>query len=278
MIHEAGNQILDKLERSLGRMVLPQLIRWLAGFQAMTWALSLFSPEFVTWITFDREAILSGQVWRLISWTLFPLIEPGSTSIISVLFVFIMVRFMFFIGDSLEGEWGSFRLNTYVFGTVACLDIVGMIPATSGAGPLMSTILFSVIFLAFASAFPNQIINLFAIIPIKAKWLGWADAAFLASIFFLSPAPLLAAIVVFSGLLPYALTFFPSFFSEFKQNSEAAVRQHRFQEAGTPQHEAFHTCESCGANDKTNPDLEFRVTSNGDEMCDECLNSRSSAK
>ena len=38
-------------------------------------------------------------------------------------------------------------------------------------------VFFSSAFLAFATIFPEQVINLFGVIPIKAKWLGWVDAA-----------------------------------------------------------------------------------------------------
>ncbi|HRQ90090.1 MAG TPA: hypothetical protein PLA50_14925, partial [Bacteroidia bacterium] len=65
MIYETGNRILDRLERAFGGFALPNVLRWVAGFQLFTWLLSLFSPEFLGWITYDREAILSGQIWRI---------------------------------------------------------------------------------------------------------------------------------------------------------------------------------------------------------------------
>ena len=61
MIHDSGNRILDRMEASFGRLALPQILRWIAGFQAMSWGLSLFSREYLEFIAFDRGAILSGQ-------------------------------------------------------------------------------------------------------------------------------------------------------------------------------------------------------------------------
>ena len=75
MIHDSGNRILDRMEASFGRLALPQILRWIAGFQAMSWGLSLFSREYLEFIAFDRGAILSGQVWRLFSWVLSPVFE-----------------------------------------------------------------------------------------------------------------------------------------------------------------------------------------------------------
>ena len=35
--------------------------------------------------------------------------------------------------------------------------------------------------------------------------------------------------------------------------------------------EAFHTCELCGATDLTDPDRQFRITSDDIELCSECI-------
>ncbi len=263
MIHDKGNQIINHLEKSIGKFSLPQILRWIAGFQAMTWALSLFSPEFLEWIVFDRDAVMAGQVWRLFTWFLYPASD-------FVLFVLIALLFMFFINDSLEGHWGNFRLNLYVFSTILCLSIAGMFPVASGAGLIMNSVFYSAVFLAFAGLFPNHVIHLFAIIPIKAKWLGWANGAVLIAMVVTSNAPIIVGGIVFLGLIPFGLTFIPTFISSFKEQGEAAVRRHRFEGTQQPDDEAFHVCESCGASDKTQPERDFRVTADGRELCENC--------
>lgn len=261
MIHENGNRILDGLERRFHGLALPGILRWIAGFQAFCFALSLFSPDFLEWIAFHRDSILSGQVWRLFSWVFFPAGNP--------FFVIIALLFMFFINDSLEGHWGAFRLNAYVLSSILFLAAISMIPVFSNSGFLLNGIFYSCCFLAFASLFPNQIIHLFLIIPIKAKWLGIANALLLAAMVLTSPAPILVGAIVVAGLVPYLLVFVPSYLSHARLRSENAVRRHRFQQAATTE-DAFHRCDSCGATDETHPERHFRVSAEGKEYCDAC--------
>ncbi|MEX2581516.1 MAG: hypothetical protein WD342_20840 [Verrucomicrobiales bacterium] len=261
MIHETGDRILDNLEKRIGGLALPQILRWIAGFQVLSWALSRFSPDFLSWIVFDRSAILSGEVWRLVTWVLFPTSD-------FVLFVLIVALFLFFINDSLERHWDTFRLNAYIVSTVVMLSIAGLL--VQGAGPLLNNIFYSSAFLAFATLFPDYVVHLFAVIPIKAKWLGWANAALLAGMIFLGGNPLIVGIIVGLGLLPYFVVFVPTFMSDFKERGETAVRRHRFEQGGGGDEEAFHECEVCGATDKTHPERDFRVAADGREICSEC--------
>lgn len=262
MIHEKGNRLLDQLERRFGRLALPRILRWIAGFQVLTWALSLLSPEFLGWIDYNRGAILDGQVWRLFTWAVYPASD-------FVLFVIIAAMFMFFINDSLEAEWDSFRLNVYVFASILVLSLAGLAPIAMVPGYILNTVFYSAIFLAFASLFPNQVIHLFGIIPIKAKWLGWANFAFLVAMILTAPNPLLTGGLVLIGLLPFLLTFAPGFVDAYRRESTAKVRRHKF-ERETAAGDTFHECATCGATEKTHPEREFRVSADGNEYCDSC--------
>ncbi len=261
MIYETGNQIINSLERRFGKLAFPQLLRWIAGFQVMTWALASFSPEFLQWIQFDQTAILSGEVWRIFSWVLVP-----RTS--SVLFVIIAALFMFFISDALEGEWGSFKVTLYVVSSIITITLAGLLPWAGDLAGFMNMVFYSVVFLAFASLFPNQVIHLFGIIPIKAKWLGYANATFL--IIGVMGSPVLMGIILLVGMAPYLLTFVPGFIHSWRQGAELAVRRHRFEAGKISDAEAFHECDTCGATDKTHPQREFRVAADGSEYCDDC--------
>jgi hypothetical protein len=267
MILDSGNRLLDRLEPYLGRFALPQILRWIAGFQALSWGLSLFSKEYLELIAFNRSAVLEGQIWRLFSWVLSPVIEGQSP--IAIFIVLIALLFMFFISDSLESHWGSFRLNVYVVTTILLLASTGFLPMDPRLFGILNGTFYSVIFLAFAALFPNHIIHLMMVIPIKAKWLGWANALLLFSSVLTSQS-IWVAFAVLTGMAPYLLAFIPSFIAGAKQNTEAAVRRHRFQQSSTTDSEAFHVCESCGATDVTHPERDFRVTADGRELCCVC--------
>ena len=267
MIHDLGNRILDRLEPSLGRFALPQILRWIAGFQAMSWGLSLFSKEYIELIAFNRSAILEGQIWRLFSWVLSPVIDGNSP--IAIFIVLIALLFMFFISDSLESHWGAFRLNIYVVTTILLLAFTGFLPMDPSLFGILNGTFYSVVFLAFAALFPTHIIHLMMVIPIKAKWLGWANVLLLFSSV-LSSQSIWVALAVLTGMAPYLLAFIPAFIAGAKQNTEAAVRRHKFQQSPTTDGEAFHLCESCGATEITHPNREFRVTADGRELCCVC--------
>lgn len=272
MIHEKGNAILNGLEQKFGKLALPQILRWIASFQVLTWGLALAFPDFLEWLSFDKAKVLSGEVWRVFTWIFYPRIPTSGSPMFDILFVVIALLFMFFISDSIESQWGEFRVNVYTAATIVLLSLaVLIIPHIAGVGGLMTGVFFSAVFLAFATMFPNQVIHLFAIIPIKAKWLGIANALLLAaSILGTGPALPYLAFIALVGLAPYFLVFVPGFTSSIKQRGEASVRKHNFVRAVSSSSEAFHICESCGATDVTHPQRTFRVTAEGSEYCDNC--------
>lgn len=262
MIQESGNRLLDRLESRFGRLALPLLLHWIAGFQVLSFCLSLLSTEFLEALVYDPGSIYRGEVWRLVSWVVFP-------SSLNLFFFLITTMFTLFISNSLESQWGSFRVNLYLLATIFLLSCLGLVPGLGMAGLAYGMILFSSAFLAFATLFPNQPIHLFGIIPIKAKWLGIADACYLLSLVLQAGNPLLMAVIVVAGLIPYLLTFGPGFFENRRRESEAKVRRHRF-EQNSLVNASFHECASCGATEDSHPLREFRVSADGEEYCDQC--------
>jgi len=261
MIHEKGNRLLDKLEHKVGSAALPHILRWIAAFSVLSWGLSRFSPTLLDWIDYNRAAIFSGQVWRIFSWILF----PTDTNVIFVLFAMFM---MFFLSDSLERAWGSFRVNVFVISTIFCLSLIGLVMPFAGLASILAGVFYSSALLAFATLFPDHIIHLMAVIPIKAKWLGWANVAILASIVLISSFVMLP--VILAGLLPYLLVFGPTFFQETKLRTQQNVRRQRYQKETDTGGNAFHNCGVCGATEVTHPGRDFRVTSEGREICSAC--------
>jgi hypothetical protein len=262
MIHENGNRLLDQLERRFGRLALPRMLHWIIGFQVLCFVLTITNGEFPVWLVHDSNLIFQGQVWRLATWLFLPVsLNP--------FFFAITVMFMLFVSNSIEGEWGAFRVNVYLVASATGLALAGLAPFFAGYSLAFGEIFFSSAFLAFATLFPNQIIQLFFIIPIKAKWLGVADAIGLVALVLTAASPVLMGGLVLLGLLPYLLTFAPGFLDNYRRESTAKVRRHRF-ESETATSDTFHECAICGATEKTHPEREFRVAADGNEFCDAC--------
>lgn len=253
--------LLDRLEKPLGRFAIPGLIRYVVGFNALVFLLGFADPNYLGALTLNRDAILAGEVWRLFSWIFIP-------NTMSPLWVLFYLMFTWWVGDLIEGAWGTFRLNAYYFtGYLACTIAALVFPGPSlGNTALTSSLLF-----AAATIAPELQIMLFAIIPLKLKWVAFISAALLGVSVLSAPWGVRASILVaFSN---YLLFFGPAFFRQGAERRQIAARRAKFQTASLSV-ETLHRCETCGRTEVSNPELDFRVSADGHEYCTSHLPSR----
>lgn len=258
-----GEKMLSAAERKLGGLAFPGILRWVAGFQLLGFLLMFVSEGFAQAIIFDKEKILSGEVWRIISWLFLPM---GT----SFLFL-ITVLFMFFLNDLIENAIGTFRLNVYVVAMAICITLPALSPISNPIfTAVMPMIFFSAMIFAAASFFPDHTILLMLIIPVKMKWLAWIDAALLFGSLLMSPIPYITIPMVLFALFPYIVGIFPSIAKQHADAARASARRAKFQRHSTADG-AFHTCHNCGITDTADPHMEFRVSSeDGNEYCLPC--------
>jgi len=131
--------------------------------------------KFASMFSFDRASFLKGEFWRILtyqfaqngqSWSFLP--------IYVVLFFTLVVTYMF--GAALEEEWGS--VNFIMFFLVSTLA-TAMISSWLGVTLLGSFFVRSTLLFVYASAFPEQTLYLFAVIPIRVRWLAYIAAGML---------------------------------------------------------------------------------------------------
>src|SRR2546423_14118231 len=167
---------LDKLERRFGFLGIPGLIRVVIGFTALVWALMWLNPSFRSALDLDPARIRHGEVWRLITYIFIP-------QSLSPLWVLFALWFLWWIGAGLERAWGAFRLTLYF--------LIGMIGTTAAAfffgSNFSNGMLITSLFFAFARFYPDEVIYLLFILPVKIKWAAWALAAFLLLGFVVNP-------------------------------------------------------------------------------------------
>lgn len=247
--------LLTTLEQKLGRFAIPNLITGLAVLQALNWILIKAVPTFLERLAFVPEQIWSGEVWRLVSYILL----PGSTSILWLLFI----GFIFMLNDGLEEAWGSFRVNLFMLASLVCTTIGGLVFDYASTG---SVIWVSVLF-AFAVHFPNQEVLLYFIIPIKIKWIAWLSAAGLIFAFIGDDIP---RAEIIASLLPFFIAFGPGMISGWRQGARATARRQRFEQAQAPDADELHRCIKCGRGSSQHPQLDFRVNTDGEDVCNEC--------
>jgi hypothetical protein len=252
---------LDKLERRLGFLAIPGLLRYVATLTALVFILYKIDPRYLTLIDLDVDAVRHGQVWRLITYIFIP--QLGSLiptpDWINAAFA---VLFLIWVGDRLEEAWGPFRLTLFF--------LIGMIGTTIAAvffgARFSNAMLYSSVFFAFARFCPNTVIFFAYILPLKVKWIAWIYAAILLFQFTFGSMALRSAMLV--AFANYLLFFGRDIVMEARQRREVSDRKQRFESANRdPTTEPLHSCAICGATELTDPNLEFRVARNGEEYC-----------
>ena len=221
------------------------------------------------YLGFNWAYILRGQIWRLVSFIFIPeSLEPFS--------LILSLYFTWFIGTMLEREWGTPKFNLYYFSGVLLTVLTGIIGHYAfGYSAISGTYYVGMsMFLAFAALYPGAQLMLFFVIPLKAKWLAWADIALFAAdvIRYLFAGSFLNALLPVVALLNVLVFFWCDIVDQFDRrrayarhkNShqtiqfKSAVRQQRKKEA---QQGYRHKCTVCGRTDTDYPDLEFRYCS-----------------
>jgi len=285
---------MGKFERKFGRYAIRNLSMILIICYAVGYLISMLFPVALNYLTLNPYAIAHGQVWRVISWILVP---PSSFDI----FTLIMLFFYFSIGRTLERTWGDFLFNVYVFSGMLftilgsfCIYVFfllnpssGYILAAGGLEQLMQivSLFFSTyyinmsIFLAFAFTFPDTMVLLMFIFPIKIKWLGYIDAAYLIYEFIRGSA--FTRVAIGASLLNFIIFFCMQRTMRFgspRARMQNAQRRREFnrnvkRETGG-NGISKHKCAICGRTEISNPELQFRFCSkcNGNyEYCNEHL-------
>ncbi len=193
---------LYRMEYKYGRHAIVNLMQTVVIGMALVFVADLLNPtvNLASYLTLDRNAILHGQVWRLVTFLFLP---PDS----SLLFIFLSLYFYYWIGGSLESTWGSFKFNIYYL-----CGVLGAIAACLITGYADNYFLNMSLFFAFAALYPDTQLLLFFVIPVKIKWLAWLDAALFAFSFITGGWPTKVALLM--SLVNFLLFFGPDFFKK----------------------------------------------------------------
>ncbi len=269
-------KFLNKLERKFGRYAIPNLSMYLIALYAVGAVISLINPSFyIRYLSLNPFMILHGQPWRIVTF----LMATPSTNIIFLIFV---LYFYYAICRSLEDAWGSFRFNLYIFtgifATIAASFLVYFITRS----PYIFMDIYYInlsLFLAYAACFPDLQVLLYMIIPIKVKWLAYADAALLIWEFIQGDIGSRVAIVV--ALLNFIIFFFAT-----RNYAKISPKQRKrkktyIKEVKKTANTTRHECAICHRTEKDDPNLEFRFCSKCDgnyEYCQDHLYSHTHVK
>ncbi len=152
---------VDRLERRFGVLAVPELPSLLTAMTAVAAILCALKPEFMETLTLDPEALLRGQVWRVVT---FLLVSPQS----SLLWMLLWLAMIFAVLSALGAAWGEFKLTVFI--AIASLLSTAAALWTGASGDNSPIHLAN--FLAFARLAPEREVLVLFILPIKLRWLA----------------------------------------------------------------------------------------------------------
>ena len=253
------------------RFGIPNLMRVIVIGTVAVYVLMLLTQandaNALSFLTFNLNALLHGEVWRLVTFVF----VPGYSSPFALL---ISLYFYYWIGSTLERQWGTAKFNLYYI-SGALLTVLGVVLASLITGnPYLTAAGTGYVnlsmFFAFAFLFPDTTVLLFFILPVRMKWLASLDGALFACDLIKAsgahngaggvlPIGALRHVAVFSGPEGHYLKERAKY-----QNSRKTVqfRQAQQQQAKQAQQQGYrHKCAVCGRTDTDYPDLQFRYCS-----------------
>lgn len=258
------NKAIDRFCALHPRLAIPGLMRYIVGANAVIYLLSLFdqSGMLLYFLCMDPAAVLHGELWRIFTYVLI----PTSDSFWLVIALF----FYYWLGESLERLWGSAKFTIYYISGVLLTALAALLVyfihgislPVFGAGYVNTAL-----FMAYALTYPETVIRIFFIIPVKMKWLAWLEAALygVQIIRFAAAGVWGMALLPVIALLNLFVFFSPNFYERMdrvrvRARPEAvqfrrAVREQQRQKGYN------HKCTVCGRTDTDYPDLQFRYCS-----------------
>ncbi len=122
--------------------------------------------------SFERNAVASGEVWRLITYQ-FTVAGQGWFVFPKPVVLFFTLLLLYLMGTAVEEEWG-----TWNFLALFAISSVGSAIAAAGLGiPLLGSyfVNFSLLFV-YASIYPQQTFYLFGALPVRIRWIAYIAA------------------------------------------------------------------------------------------------------
>lgn len=270
---EVTMKFLNKLERKFGKYAIPNLMFYLIFGQGIVFFATLINPSLYYNFLFNWDAILSGEIWRLITFIFIP-------NSMDPLWFILMVIIYYSVGTSLERTLGTFNFNFYYFSSVICTVIVCAIFDMSGN---IGTYINTSLWLSLATSMPNMSFYLYFFIPIKAKFLVYLYLILMAADVLMSANKIATLLVIVASLTGYIIFFVIPLLKERKmmgkrttyvKPASAAPNPNRVERTKAPEviKVAFHKCSVCGKTELDDEDMEFRYCSKcNKEYCSEHL-------
>lgn len=261
---------MNFFERNFRKFSITNLTVYLVLGKIFCFILQYVRPDIYELLIYDAAAIMEGQVWRLITYLFTP---PSGI----VFFVFELL-FFYWIGSTLEAEWGSFRYTMYIFSSVAGVGVATVLGYFLGWEGMIATysvpMLFSLcMFLPFAWYRAEEPIRVFWIFTTQIKYLAIFDLLGII-LLFATATPAMWVVYLFS-MINMVVFFGVVLARRGKQKVRYAKFHQKVAKVKREQKKTtMHRCTVCGVTEKDDPNMTFRYCSkcHGDhEYCEKHL-------
>ncbi len=241
---------LDKLERTFGRLAIPNLSLYIVIGQVFVLFAAMLGRIELESLILVGAWVGEGEWWRVLTFLFIPPPVNGTFGIIFVAFAWYLFYLM---GSALEAAWGVFRYNLFLFiGFAFSVGVAFLFPNS----PATNIFLAGSVFLAFAYLNPDFELSLFFILPLKIKWLALVTWVLYAVRFVQGGWP--TRFEVLASVANFLLFFGPDIVRRLRQRKRTQTRQtERAREEVVPR----HVCHVCGKTDRSHPQLDFRYCS-----------------
>jgi hypothetical protein len=271
--------LIPRLERRFGRFAIPNLTAIIIGGQALLYLADLLRRDngggsVYQLVSLQPSRILAGEAWRLVTFAFAPPLTP-------IIFFALLGWMLFYLfGSNLERVWGDFRFNVFLLvgwaANVAVAFIAWgvwgipepLLPPTAALGQsamAANVLLYGSVFFAFARLFPDVIINVMFVLPIRIKWLALAAWVGYAYSFLLYDWPF--RLFIAASLANYGLFFGREHWREFRFGRRRRKFQAQARQATAAPN---HVCRVCGASSEKSPKTLFRYCSKCAGQCCYC--------
>lgn len=264
---------IDRFCLTHPRFGIPNLMRLVVIITAAVFLLDSFSSGAASYMLyFDWALVRRGELWRLVTWLFIPEYDR-------MIWMIVGMMFYYFISSAIEAQWGTARFNLFYLTGAVLTVLLGCLSSLWAAFPVVTnSYLNNVLFLAFATLYPDALLRVYFVLPIRAKWL--AVLYVFLTFYDLIRMNTAAAAIMLPMLLPmlaaawltYAVFFWDSIraflarigFLTRHQRSHQTIQ---FKEAAKKQEEKArrqgyrHRCCVCGRTDADSPELQFRYCS-----------------
>ena len=248
---------------------IPNLMLYIVLGTAAVYLMSRVACNYFLYnlLYFDRNLILRGQVWRLIT---YPLTYDAGNLLLTAISLFCYYS----LGRAMENIWGTLKFNLFYFTGMVMMDVYCLI-----FGGYASVVYLNMsLFLSYATLFPDAHFLLFFIIPIKAWIFALLDLVMVLInlITYRFPYNLFSVISLANYFLFFGKDVLNVIPMSWRANARRLFRKNPGKQkpkiiefnAGSyeaskasPKAPYTHRCTVCGRTDVSNPELEFRYCS-----------------